>query len=351
MDLLDMDPKDMCRTCTATATDMRRVFDSTGVLKDDSGNIYMIYEIVEMLTGTTVLADDGLPQNICRACIKQFFNAFNCVSLAKKIDTAFRKYLGEINPDIVMDDEGQLVAADEETVLPPPLDIKVDLQEFANSVIEKTAEEPQDDEDALEQIPEYEEDQELENYYFDEAGESKTTTRRIITMSGAIAKVQPKNNSANKKAASSTTTEEGGKAFQCQDCNKTYSFVQALNRHRRQAHTVSTDQKKRCTYCDRLFDRADVFTRHIRTHTNERPFPCLLCDKRFKQNCELKEHQKIHTKTDVFTCEICSRVLTTRMGFYCHMKGHSKSAEAGTDDKTDVGAGKSTRGGKKRKSK
>ena len=45
-----------------------------------------------------------------------------------------------------------------------------------------------------------------------------------------------------------------------------------------------------CGVCEKVFGSQADLARHMRTHTNEKPYECDVCEKRFRESGHLKKH-------------------------------------------------------------
>lgn len=78
-----------------------------------------------------------------------------------------------------------------------------------------------------------------------------------------------------------------------------------------------------CPYCDMSFGWLSHITRHVRSHTGEKPFKCSHCSKRFARTDELQLHLRVHTGERPYECQYCGKKFTQSANLTVHIRIHT----------------------------
>jgi uncharacterized Zn-finger protein len=95
----------------------------------------------------------------------------------------------------------------------------------------------------------------------------------------------------------------------------------------KQSKDVRYEDKKRklpCIFCPKYFDHPSLLTRHIRTHTGERPHTRKYCSKSFSTSSSLNTHVRIHSGEKPHQCHVCQKKFTAPSNLYYHKMTHIK---------------------------
>jgi len=72
--------------------------------------------------------------------------------------------------------------------------------------------------------------------------------------------------------------------------------------------------------CRKQFSVSGTLTKHMSTHTGEKPFKCELCRKQFSRNGTLTKHMRTHTGEKPFKCELCRKQFSVSGTLTKHMR-------------------------------
>ncbi|XP_076046587.1 uncharacterized protein LOC143028419 isoform X2 [Oratosquilla oratoria] len=78
-----------------------------------------------------------------------------------------------------------------------------------------------------------------------------------------------------------------------------------------------------CMYCSKEFKKPSDLVRHIRTHTNERPFMCNKCYRTFTVKSSLVAHLKTHSGIREYGCTRCEKKFATQASLRVHTWLHT----------------------------
>uniref|UniRef100_A0A1A8FWY4 Zinc finger protein 473 n=1 Tax=Nothobranchius korthausae TaxID=1143690 RepID=A0A1A8FWY4_9TELE len=154
--------------------------------------------------------------------------------------------------------------------------------------------------------------------------------------------------------------------YKCSGCDKRFRDHYDLNRHEMRVHEKGEFSKsindedledpnafevletKTCLLCGKYFARQVDMERHMKSHSEDRPYKCSYCEKKFKNPYVLKRHEREICKSreqkkpkrketsrasmepysevsvEGKICPICSRILPCTADIAKHLRSHSE---------------------------
>uniref|UniRef100_A0AAX7VRC2 C2H2-type domain-containing protein n=1 Tax=Astatotilapia calliptera TaxID=8154 RepID=A0AAX7VRC2_ASTCA len=139
--------------------------------------------------------------------------------------------------------------------------------------------------------------------------------------------------------------------YKCTSCDKRFRDHYDMNRHTMRVHergemynsgkeedsgdpsTSEMSEDRNCSFCGKYFARRVDMERHMKSHSEDRPYKCSFCEKKFKNPYVLKRHQKEICKSreqkkvrrkEAQLCPICSRILPCTADIAKHLRSHSE---------------------------
>ncbi|XP_062977702.1 zinc finger protein 11-like [Elgaria multicarinata webbii] len=101
------------------------------------------------------------------------------------------------------------------------------------------------------------------------------------------------------------------KPYKCSTCDKCFIEKSNLNAHIRKKHKRKSHSRREhyeCSECGENFVTRASLTEHQRAHTNETTYPCPICKKNYMEERYLVRHLMVdHSGANLFKCSVCGK--------------------------------------------
>lgn len=113
--------------------------------------------------------------------------------------------------------------------------------------------------------------------------------------------------------------------FECKQCLKKFRQSVCLKNHIASIH--GTDVKYVCDHCNKSFPIKERLRLHMRVHSGEKPYSCPQCSKTFARGGQLQQHIVTHIGVKKYKCEDCSASFSSPGNLRLHAKTHVEQRE------------------------
>ncbi|XP_044729458.1 zinc finger protein 616-like [Chrysoperla carnea] len=111
--------------------------------------------------------------------------------------------------------------------------------------------------------------------------------------------------------------------YQCIVCDKVYEKFEIFRKH---INAHRDKYKYKCDICGKYSHKRDHHDNHIETHLKVRKYMCSTCGKSFKTHGGLYSHSRMHLPDELrkkFRCEMCDKSFNSSSNLTLHRKMHA----------------------------
>ncbi|CAL8132800.1 unnamed protein product [Orchesella dallaii] len=123
-------------------------------------------------------------------------------------------------------------------------------------------------------------------------------------------------------------THTNERPYKCSICPLSFSTKRSRNNHLYNAHGLKTypikiPTRNQCIFCSKMIISSGM-NYHLKRHIQEKLFSCSICDKQFINKTPLNQHMNTHTKVQGAPCIFCGKTLSIHTNTEDHLRYHIK---------------------------
>lgn len=178
-----------------------------------------------------------------------------------------------------------------------------------------TTDKDMDDEMSLEKITP-DQDDEFQNLTIVQSGDNPTEVSYVLIMDGDKDNMEDENN-VNVYDFDDEDKEGQGvdEVYEVKDNIKIKKIIKSPKKTQQASLTHHM-----CSYCNYTTAKRYLLSRHMKSHSDERPHRCSVCERGFKTLASLHNHVNTHTGTKPHRCKYCTSAFTTSGELVRHVR-------------------------------